>query len=126
MYLVLIPGTKRVQLSSTAPNRELKVTDGVKTRIKTALASGKRIAQEGEKFKVIPSTPDKLCATGCIIKARMLRGQAVRTNSLTRNKSINTAYQTYIAALDTLINNLEKQPTTEWVFPTPPWENISG
>ena len=55
----------------------------------------------------------------------MLRGQAVRTNSLTRNKTINTAYQTYITALDTLINNLQQQPTIEWVFPTPPWESPS-
>ena len=126
MYLVLIPGTKRVQLSSTAPNGELRVTDEVKARIKTALASGKRIIQEGKKYKIIPPSPSKLCSTGCIIKARMLRGQAVRTNSLTRDKTINQEYQTYIAALDTLINNLEKQPTTEWVFPAPPWESTSG
>ena len=114
-----------MQLSSTAPNGELKVTDETKAKIKTALASGKRIVQEGEKYRIVSPAPDKLCATGCITKARMLRGQAVRTNSLTRNKTINTAYQTYIAALDTLINNLEKQPTTEWVFPAPPWENVS-
>ena len=125
MYLVLIPGTKRVQLSSTAPNGELKVTDETKARIKTALASGKRIVQEGEKYRIVSPSPDRPCATGCITKARMLRGQAVRTNSLTRNKTINTTYQTYITALDTLINNLQQQPTTEWVFPTPPWESPS-
>jgi len=124
LFLIQKPGTMRMQLARVARNGAVKIGEASKTAIARALTNGKQVTYDPERNRYATQASPKaeLCGAGCITKARMLRGQAMRTMSLTRNKNVIATYQTYIASLDAVIATLTADQTRAIVFPSAPWE----